>query len=66
MIELLVTDDLVRIGFLRQALEAAEVFVFVTDSGPWNRPVRMMVPADDEALARRIVAEAEASLSDAG
>jgi hypothetical protein len=64
MIELLVTDDLVRIGFLRQVLEAADIPVFATDRGPWNGPVRLMVPAADEELARRAIAEAEASLSD--
>lgn len=65
MIELLVTDDPVRVGFLRQVLEAAGVPVFATDPGPWNGPVRLMVPAADEELARRAVAEAEASLSEA-
>lgn len=66
MIQLLVTDDPVRVAFLRQVLEAAGIAVFATDPGPWNGPVRLMVPAPDEELARRAVAEAEASLPEAG
>lgn len=66
MIELLRTTDPVRISFLRQALEAADITVFVSDPGPWPGalPVRMMCLADDEDLARRTIAEAEAALDE--
>jgi hypothetical protein len=62
MIELLRLTDPVRLSFLRQALEAADIAVFVSDSGPWPGaiPVRLMVAAEDEELARRTIAEAEA------
>jgi hypothetical protein len=63
MIEVLVTEDPVRISFLRQVLEAADIPVFVTEPGPWNGPCRLLVPAEDAELARRAIAEAEAALS---
>lgn len=65
MIELLRTTDPIRLSFLRQVLAAAEIPVFVTDAGPWPGalPIRLMVPIEDEALARQAIAEAEAGLA---
>jgi hypothetical protein len=62
MIELLVTEDPVRLSFVQQVLEAADIPCFATDAGPWRGPVRLLVPAADLDLARRAVAEAEAAL----
>jgi hypothetical protein len=64
MIQLLSTTDPVRVAFLRQVLESAEIAVFVSDPGPWPgaMPMRMLVAEDDLDLARRAVAEAEAAL----
>jgi hypothetical protein len=52
----------VRLSFVQQVLEAADIPCFATDAGPWRGPVRLLVPAADLDLARRAVAEAEAAL----
>jgi hypothetical protein len=65
MIEILATTDPVRLHFLRSLLEEADIQVFVFDAGgqwPGAFPARLMVAADDEALARRLIAEAERGL----
>jgi hypothetical protein len=64
MIELLASTDPVRLAFLRQVLEAADIPVFVSDPGPWPgaMPCRMLVPEADLELARRAIADAEAAL----
>lgn len=65
MIELLRTTDPVRLSFLRQVLEAADIPAFVTDAGPWPGaiPIRLLCSAEDEDMARRAIAEAEAAIA---
>jgi hypothetical protein len=63
MIEILKTVDVVRLHFLCAVLEDAGIQAVVFDGGgPWPGafPGRLMVPADDEALARRLMTQAEA------
>lgn len=65
MIELLKTDDRIRLHFLRTMLESAEIQVFVFDAaGSWPGaiPARLMVGAGDAELARRLMIEAERGL----
>lgn len=63
MIEVLKSDDRVRLHFLKSVLEAAGLHAFLFEGGsPWPGvfPARLMVPEDEVELARRLVAEAEA------
>ena len=65
MIELLKTDDRIRLHFLRSVLEAAEIQVFIFDAaGAWPGalPARLMVGTGDAELARRLMVEAERGL----
>lgn len=63
MIELLKTSDRIRLHFLESYLREAGVRAFVFEGGsPWPGafPARLMVPEDEEDLARRLIDEAEA------
>ncbi len=64
MIEILKTRDAIRLNFLKSVLEAADIAAFIFEVGTWPGafPARLMVSAEDEALARRLIAEAEADL----
>jgi hypothetical protein len=62
VIELLNTNDRIRLHFLESYLREAGIPTFVFEGGsPWPGafPARLMVPAEDEDLARRLIAEAE-------
>jgi hypothetical protein len=62
MIEILSTNDPIRLHFLRVLLEDAGIAAAVFDGGgPWPGafPGRLMVPAGDVELARRLMRQAE-------
>jgi hypothetical protein len=62
MIEVARVSDPVLLSYLRAALEAAGVEVFVFDEGsPWPGaiPTRLLVDDEDAEQARAIVAEAQ-------
>jgi hypothetical protein len=62
MIEVARLSDPVLLSYLRAALEAAGVEVFVFDeASPWPGavPVRLLVDDEDAETARAIVAEAQ-------
>jgi hypothetical protein len=61
MIELVATSDPVRLSFLRSVLAAVEIEAFVFEASAWAGTIdsRLMVAADDAALARRAIEEAE-------
>lgn len=64
MIAILETADPVRLGFLRAILEEADFHPFVFGSGdpyPGSYPSRLMVPDSEVELARRLIAQVEAS-----
>ena len=65
MIELLRTDNRVRLSFRRDALEGAGIETLVLDAAsPWPGafPGRLMIADEDLEIARRVVAEAERSV----
>ncbi len=64
MIKILESDDPVRLGFLRQVLEQADLhpFVFVMSGYPGVQPSRLMIPEAEEDLARRLIADVEGDL----
>jgi Putative prokaryotic signal transducing protein len=64
MIKILESDDPVRLGFLRQVLEQADLhpFVFTMSGYPGVQPSRLMVPEAEEDLARRLIADVEGTL----
>ncbi|MGZ5956656.1 MAG: putative signal transducing protein [Caulobacteraceae bacterium] len=64
MIKILESDDPVRLGFLRQVLEQADLhpFVFTMSGYPGVQPSRLMVPEAEEDLARQLIAEIEGDL----
>jgi hypothetical protein len=64
VIELIKTDDPVRLSFLRAVLEEADLHPFVFGASPYPGvlPSRLMVPESEVELARRLIAEAEAEL----
>ena len=64
MIKILESDDPVRLGFLRQVLEQADLhpFVFVMSGYPGVQPSRLMVPETEAEMARRLIAEVERQL----
>ena len=64
MIEILKSRDVIRLNFLKSMLEAAEIPAFVFEVGTWPGafPARLMVSAEDGALARRLIAESERGL----
>ena len=66
MIELMRTNDLVRLSFVEALLRDAGVeplvldaYASVMDGSVLAIPRRLMVDDDDEALARRVLREAE-------
>lgn len=63
MVEVLKTDDPIRLHFFKTLLEEAEIDALVIDGGVYVQlPRRLMVPDDDADMARRLIAEAERSL----
>jgi hypothetical protein len=64
VIELLKTDDPVRLSFLRAMLEAAGLHPFIITASPYPGvlPSRLMAPDSEVELARRLIAEVERSL----
>ena len=62
MIALIESADPVRLHYLKAVLEAGGVPAVVFEgASPWPGafPARLMVPAQDEELARRLIADAE-------
>jgi hypothetical protein len=62
VIEILKTADIIRLHYLSALLEEAGIQAAVFDAaGQWPGafPARLMVPADDEDLARRLIVQAE-------
>jgi hypothetical protein len=64
MIKILESDNPVRLGFLRQVLEQADLhpFVFTMSGYPGVQPSRLMVPEGEAEMARRLIAEVEEEL----
>jgi hypothetical protein len=65
MRELIATNDMVLLSFIRALLEEAGVFLLVADEAMSSvegslgiLPRRVLVPAGDEARARRLITDA--------
>ncbi|MEO7639860.1 MAG: DUF2007 domain-containing protein [Ramlibacter sp.] len=64
MIAILETRDPVRLNFLKMILEEAELHPFIFGGVapyPGALPSRLMVPESEADLAKRLIAEIEAS-----
>ena len=69
MIEILTTNDAVRLSFLRSVLKDAGIDSVVLDGGvsavlSSAFPARLMVDEGDETQANRIIAEAERAVGE--
>jgi hypothetical protein len=63
MIEILRTDDPIRLHFCQTLLEEAEIAVLVVGGGVYAQmPSRLLVPDGEAELALRLIVEAERSL----
>jgi hypothetical protein len=64
MIELVKTDDRLRLHFLKSMLEDAGLHPIVVEASsyPGVLPMRLIVPDDEGPIARRVIAEAEREL----
>jgi hypothetical protein len=64
MIELLKTDDRLRLHFLKSMLEDAGLHPILIEASayPGVLSARLSVPDDEAPMARRVIAEAEREL----
>ena len=64
MIELLKTDDRLRLHFLKSMLEDAGLHPILIEASayPGVLAARLSVPDDEAPIARRVIAEAEREL----
>jgi hypothetical protein len=61
MIAILETSDPVRLNYLKMILEEADLHPFIFEGGATYRslPNRLLVPASEVELAKRLIAEVE-------